>query len=367
MKLFFISRGFSELSDKNSSLIYIIKEALSSYKNVEEVFDPQEADVILIHENDSFKNFDYIKDLLSDPIISKYPEKIFTINTDDSATGLLRGLYTCLPRSRVIDGINTAVSYAQFPNELVFSAKMEKVKPRYLAVWRGNIKSNRLRSKMLTSLGSKDRCRLELTNSWMKFEKDELEKYVDLIRGSKFSICPAGWAPATYRIYESMALGRCPVILADDFVPPKGPDWHEFALFFPENKIDDLHSFLLQHEHLAETLGKKAFEAWQEYFSPACLKNYYAEALLLLIASTPETSKAKELARWNSVEMFRSNKWTLPQRLINRIKYRNWFSRSLNRGAPSERVNIKVVGLKKMSLVSLFLDVTGIVKIRDVV
>lgn len=320
MKIFFIDRDFSELSDKNASLLYIIKDALSSYKNVEEVFDPQEADAILIQENDSFKNFHYIKDLLADPIISKYPEKIFTINTDDSATGLLRGLYTCLPRSRVIDGIYTVVPYAQFPNDLVFTVKLEKVEPRFLAVWRGNIKSNSLRSKMITSLGSKERCRMELTNSWMKFEKEEKEKYIDLIRKSKFSICPAGWAPATYRIYESMALGRCPVILSDDFVPPNGPDWHEFALFFPENKLDDLHSFLLRHEHLAETLGKKAFEAWHEYFSLACLKNYYAEAMLLLIASTPETSKANELARWNSVGIFWNNNWTLPQRIINKIK-----------------------------------------------
>lgn len=329
MKFFFIDREVSELSDRNGSILNNIKDAIFLKKNVEEVFDPQEADAIIIHEKNSFKNFDYIRALVADPIISKYPEKIFTINTDDCATGLLRGLYTCLPKSREKEGFYMAVPYVQFPNTLVLTIELEAMKPRYLGVWRGNIKSNRLRSKLVTSLESKDGYRIEQTNSWMKYEKEDEEKYVDLIRKSKFSICPAGWAPATYRIYESMVLGRCPVILADDFVPPKGPDWNEFALFFPENKLEDLHSFLHGHEHLAETLGKKAFEAWQEYFSPACLKNYYAEALLMLISVTPETSKAKEYARWNSLELHWSNKWTLPQRIVNKIKnHKNRFLRS---------------------------------------
>ncbi len=322
MKFLFINKRFSELSDNDHSILNSLKCTLLLNKNVKEVYNPEEADAILIQENDSFKNYNYIKELLADPIISKYPEKVFTINTDDSATGLLRGLYTCLPKSRIIEEIYTAVPYVQFPNDMVLTVEIDEAEPRFLAVWRGNIKSNKLRPKLVASLESKERCRIEKSLSWMKFEKEEQEIYVDLIKNSKFSICPAGWASATYRIYESMALGRCPVILADDFVPPKGPDWNEFALFYPEKKIDDLYSFLLQNEHLAETYGKKAFQAWQKYFSPFRIRNYYADALLELISSTPETSRANELARWRSDGLHWRNKWSFPQRILNKIKNR---------------------------------------------
>lgn len=326
MKFFYIDKKFSELSDNDPTILNSLKNTLSINSSVKEVFNPEDADVILIQENDSYKNFHYIKELLSDPIISKYPEKVFTINTDDSATGLLRGLYTCLPSTRISEEIYTAVPYVKFPNDLVLNVEVEEKKnPKFLAVWRGNIKSNKLRSKLVASLESKERCRIEQSLSWMKFEKEEQEIYVDLIKNSKFSICPAGWAAATYRIYESMALGRCPVILADDFVPPKGPDWDEFALFYPENKIDDLHFFLLCNEHLAETYGKKALQAWNKFFSPYRISNYYADALVNLIEKTPETSRAKEMARWKSEDLHWSNRWSFPQRILQKLKNRKMY------------------------------------------
>src|SRR4051794_10534721 len=111
MKLYFINNEISTLSDDNCFILKNTKEAILSKSEIEEVFEPSLADAILIEEKVSFKNFKYISALLNDPIISKFPEKIFTINSDDCATGLLRGLYTCIPKYRFNPQIYVAVPY----------------------------------------------------------------------------------------------------------------------------------------------------------------------------------------------------------------------------------------------------------------
>lgn len=320
MNLFFIDKEISELADKNSKILKALKAEILASDSGKEVFDPELADAIIIQEDHSFKNFNYIKNLQEDKLISAYPEKIFTINTDDSATGLLRGIYTCLPKSRTDSNLYKSVPYMSFPNDLVYSAGFEEFTSGYLASWRGNTKSNFIRPKMMKLFHPENRCEMEHTDSWMNHDRDEKEKYISLMRNSKYSLCPAGWAPATYRIYESMALGRCPVIIADSFVPPGGPIWNEFALFYPQSKLDNLLSFLHHHEPLAEIYGRKAFKAWKAYFAPDKIKRYYAESLLSLIKASPKVSKPSEIARWNSVELFWSNRWTLSQRVINKIK-----------------------------------------------
>ncbi|ANE49257.1 exostosin domain-containing protein [Flavisolibacter tropicus] len=320
MKLFFVNRTLSTISDGEAKILQDIKGEILAKDYIEEVIYPEVADAIIIQEDSStYKGFRYIKELESDPITFAYPEKVFTINTDDSATGLLRGLYTGLPRSRFNPRIYKSVPYMYFPNELAFSQATDDFTPTFLASWRGNAKSNSIRKRMIDLLIDDDRFCIQMTDSWLNHKEDEKLRYVDLIRSSKFSLCPAGWAPVSFRIYESMALGRCPVIIADNFVPPKGPKWRDFALFYQERKISGLSSYLLKNEHLAFNLGYKALEAWNNYFGAAVIKQYYANALVSLIKLAPKTTRETEIKRWRSFKLQWDNKWTISQRALNRL------------------------------------------------
>lgn len=319
MKLFFVNRSLSSLSDSRAQILHLIKSILLTNKDVEEVSDPEHSDAIIIQEENSFKNFHYIKRLQEDHLISAFPEKVFTINSDDCATGLLKGLYTCLPKLRFNNSIYTSVPYLEFPNNLIFEERSNNVIQRYLGSWRGNTKSNNLRAKMVRQLETNSEYCIERTESWLNHNRQEKEKYINTILSAKFSLCPAGWTHASFRIYESMALGRCPVIIADGFVPPEGPSWDEFAFFFPEKNINHLSSFLASNEHLALDFGKNAFNAWQKYFSPNLISEYYANALLSLIRTTPKSSKELEMKRWKSLRLHWSNNWTVPQRAWNKL------------------------------------------------
>lgn len=319
MKIFFVDERDSELADRDGEMLSGVKEALMREKTMSEATSPALADVILIQEKISYKDFRYIDKLVRDPVVGRFMEKVYTLNGDDCATGLLRGLYTSLPRKRFNSAIHAVVPFMKYPNELVVARKKVKAKPFLLAGWRGNTMSNRLRSKMITALGPGPEFCCETTDSWMNHPPDEKETYVRLILNSKFSLCPAGWAPVTFRIYESMALGRCPVIIADEFVPPIGPDWNEFAIFYPEKDVAGLAEFLRRNEHMYEGLGRKAYQVWSNYFAPSVLPNYYAQALLQLVRNAPATDVYTEMKRWKSPAFYWSNKWTLSQRVMNKV------------------------------------------------
>lgn len=320
MKIFFIEGLHSELADIDSRILQNIKPSILCLSGVDEAKSASEADIILIQEKNSFKNSSYINSILKDTLLSNYYHKVFTINTDDCATGLFRGLYTSLPKSRFNPILYAAVPYFEYPNKLIFSNDYREIAPCYLASWRGNTKSNTVRLKLLKALDSMSDIRLEKTDSWLNHSSTEKETYVELIRQAKFSLCPAGWAPVSFRIYESMALGRCPVIIADNFVPPMGPNWSEFALFFPEKKVTDLYYLLLQYEESYQLLGKKALEEWNTFFGPEKIKEFYAKSLYSLLISCETTSQEAELKRWKSLSLYWSNKWTIPQRIFNKVR-----------------------------------------------
>jgi hypothetical protein len=319
MKIFFADRDSTPLAAEGSLSLIRTKDALLKMGDIEETYTPEESCAIILQEENSYKNFRYIDELRKDQLISKYAHKIFTINDDDCATGLLRGLYTSLPSYRFRQGIHIAVPYMQFPNELVFS-NVKSSEPEYLASWRGNTKSNRLRLKLIDALAEKSNVVIERTNSWLNHDLEEKATYVQLIQKSHFSLCPAGWAPVSFRIYESMALARCPVIIADSFVPPNGPKWEEFALFYPESKVDKLHAFLRQNEAYSHQLGLNAYKSWQRHFSPEVIGNYYAFALISLIKAGVTATSETEFKRWKSLQMHWKNEWTVPQRILNKAR-----------------------------------------------
>ncbi|MEO6228727.1 MAG: exostosin family protein [Ferruginibacter sp.] len=319
MKLLFLDHHQSSLADTSLEVLQKVKEKLLLIDSVQETFDATEADAIIIQEKFSYKNFRFINELMADVIVSKYLHKVFTINCDDCATGLLRGLYTSLPTSRFNKLLHVSVPFSYFPNELVLQHNQNSVEPKYLATWRGNTKSNKLRPKMISTLNS-FKYKLENTDSWLNHDKDEKQQYVDLLLDGKFSLCPGGWAPVSFRIYESMALGRTPVIIADDFKEPAGPDWSKFAFFYPENKINELDKFLTTNASKYEDMGKAAYHAWKQYFSPDVLMDYYASSLLSLIKTTPATNNERELKRFKSFNVYWSNKWTVYQRMVIGVK-----------------------------------------------
>ena len=62
-------------------------------------------------------------------------------------------------------------------------------------------------------------------------------RYVGSIKDSAFVLCPRGGGTSTFRLFETMMLGRVPVILSDQWVPRVGPDWESFSLRVMERDV----------------------------------------------------------------------------------------------------------------------------------
>jgi hypothetical protein len=102
-------------------------------------------------------------------------------------------LYTCIPNFRHAR-LHRAVPFFEYSNQLVFADK-ENVDPEYLASWYGNVKSIQLRKTMVETLKVEGRFCIKTSQSWYNHKGDEQKAYVELIKSSKFSLCPVGFAP----------------------------------------------------------------------------------------------------------------------------------------------------------------------------
>lgn len=322
MKLRFLKPADTPLASADTQLLEALRAELLKRPDVVEVRDVEEADALILHEPWAFREWRYIDKLVADPIVGRFPQKVYTLNEDDAAAGLLRGIYTCLQRSRFDPKLHAAIPFVAQPNEEVAAqAGTPRPPAPLLATWRGNPKSNRkLRQGLLDVCARSPVFKAESTESWLNHGADEKRRYVELLRSGKFSLCPGGWAPASMRVFESMALGVAPAILADEFVEPAGPDWRTLSVKVREAELSSLQQTLEARAADYMAMGEAAHQAWQAYFRPDRIIPYYADALLGLIRNTrTDGSTAAEVARWRSPQMARLNGWTLPQRIANKV------------------------------------------------
>jgi hypothetical protein len=335
MKLYFVTPDTSPLADANLELIDGLR-AQAKAAGLEVVNTPADADGVIINEAFSFKEQRYVQRLLGDPIAGRFAQKLYTVNFDDCATGLLRGLYSSLPRRRFDSNLHAAIPYYQYHNALVFSGGATAGPQRFLAAWRGNEISNRIRGRLLDLYRQDPRFALESTASWYNHGEDEKSRYVAMIVDAQFSLCPGGIAPVSFRIFESMALGRAPVLIADEFVYPQGLDWPAFSLTVPERSVGKLASILHAERHRAAQMGRKAREAWDSHFSRGRILEYFLREISKLIRNAPRSTRAQEARRWHSWAMWRTNGWTIPQRAWRKVK-RSALSARSGSAAPPQR------------------------------
>jgi hypothetical protein len=107
---------------------------------------------------------------------------------------------------------------------------------------------------------------------WGRAYADEgrtaFSEYAALLGRSSFVLCPRGIGASSIRLFEALQVGRCPVIISDDWLPPPFVDWDRCSLQVPEARINELPSILRDHASLSEELGREARAVWERLFSP---------------------------------------------------------------------------------------------------
>lgn len=78
------------------------------------------------------------------------------------------------------------------------------------------------------------------TPSWAK------ENYISLLAKSHFSLCPRGTGISSVRLFESLAMGSIPIIIADGYsLPLEGTlNWDSFSIVVPEDSVSSVEEII---------------------------------------------------------------------------------------------------------------------------
>lgn len=112
-------------------------------------------------------------------------------------------------------------------------------------------------------------------------------RYARSVRDSSFVLCPRGGGSSTFRLFETMMLGRVPVIVSDQWVPPIGPDWDTFSVRVGESEVEIIPALLERRQDDAAAMGAAAREAWLDWFSPSASFHRSVEWCLDLASVSP--------------------------------------------------------------------------------
>ncbi|MHB1467706.1 MAG: exostosin domain-containing protein [Solirubrobacteraceae bacterium] len=235
-----------------------------------------EADVILFTQCHLLEEWS-LRRLRQHPLTHAFPEKTLVYNELDRPWCALPGVYVNMPKPHFVARHQRAWGYftpppsppptvARLERDLLFSF----------------IASNTARSREpLFALRHPDAIVEEVRGFrfWDErspgFERQR-ERFRDVLARSRFVLCPRGNGTSSVRLYESLAAGAVPVIVADDWLPPAGPEWERFSISWPEGRIGGLTRMLEARDADWQQMSAEARSAYEEHFSPATYFHHVA-------------------------------------------------------------------------------------------
>lgn len=299
------------------------------------VDDLASADAVLYLEPNGWRDRSYAELLLREEAVRRFPEKCFAYNYADFFIGFLPGLYVSLPQRHAADPRFASWSYILgLPNRFVTKASecSGPYQPRFLFSFRGsNTAPVRVELFRRARQWSAFAAVAELgVGEFFATDAAAKQRYVEEILASQFVLCPRGLGPASHRLFETMALGRVPVILSDDWVAPSGPDWAAFSLRVRESEIDRLPEMLRANADRAESMGCAARQAWCDWFAPEVVVPHAFDRLAHLKAQLGE-SRPDYSRLWRSARFYRPYGLAPEQRLWKNLRSGEFFKKAARR------------------------------------
>jgi len=99
-----------------------------------------------------------------------------------------------------------------------------------------------------------------------KDNKKFVNRYIKMLGNTKFGICPRGTGPGSIRMFEVMAMGSIPVVIADGYKFPLDSiiDWGKISISVKEKDIGNIADILKQYDY--ETMRNAMSKIYDRYF-----------------------------------------------------------------------------------------------------
>ena len=238
--------------------------------------DPKKADLVLFVEREEAAG-SQLEQVREHPLVQQYREKCYVVNPRYKGIPYLTGVYASIRKKWYDRSRIRSSHYLEVQEDEIFDYKGPIPEDGYLYSFRGKLGTYPIRQH-LAALSHPRGVIQDTTDEnitpMMKMRCSDAElrpykqRYAQLVDESKFILCPRGAGPSSMRLFETMLMGRVPVIISDQWVPPKGPGWGNFSIRIPESDLQDLPSTLTRMEDRAEEMGRRARLVWEEWFSP---------------------------------------------------------------------------------------------------
>ena len=322
MKIYFARPSFSSLQDFEIDVLKQIHEEFKSTSCVDQYqlsSTPEEADLILFMESPTWKPQSHIGNLFREPLLQRYADKLLTYNYQDGAAGFLDGIYVHTEKQRYMEKQHKAWSTLWPHNEVIYSVKdaeIQEASAEHFCTFRGSISSS-FRKQIVEHYQNKtdSKISISLVNRWYNHALDEKRSYIEEILHSQFILCPRGVCSYTPRFFETMALGRVPVLLADDWVPPENLDIDSVAIRVRERDFADLEEIIRSRESDAVEMGLNGRKYWKTYFSKEVRLKSLIDLAVSCLQQRERVPTLEDYAeRWHSFSFSWANGWTPIQR-----------------------------------------------------
>ena len=245
---------------------------------------PEEADLILFAE---LQSPHLALNVRRHPYVRRYREKCFLFDSADRVIPFLPGIYASIEKSRYDRRRTRSGFYLSILENPYVEYDPAAVERDLLYSFIGSVDTAPVRAD-LAKLEHPRRHFIDTTGEsariWYSGTDEERRpfwrRYAESARRSQFVLCPRGVGPSSIRLFEMMKMGRAPVILSDEWVPPEGPSWETFSIRLAERDGPHLHSILEEREPEAVAMGIQARRAWEQWFSPAAAFNTVVDGCL---------------------------------------------------------------------------------------
>lgn len=262
--------------------------------------DPEAAEVILFAE--SYGAGWHFERVRRHPFTRRHREKCFVFCANPYVIPFLPGIYTGVDKRwasrRTVCGF-----YLALPKNDFISYDPPTAELPYLYSFIGSIRNAPVRGALARlrhprglfqdTSAEFDRVLRETISA--RARRDYYRRYAELTKATKFVLCPRGVSVSSIRLFETMRMGRVPVILSDGWVEPPGPRWSEFAIRVAEDDCARLPEILDEREGEAVAMGELARREWLDWFSPEAAFHRAVEWCLLI---KERRTLPERYARW---------------------------------------------------------------------
>lgn len=260
---------------------------------------PTHADTVLLVPSFNPAYERYAQHLLDDAVVMRHFDRCFVFDTADRPADYLRGCYVSMPAKRFDDARHRAIGFLHHDDRPETAEAME-TQPIRLFSFRGAA-SHPVRRRIVAQLGGTSEGAVTLTGKWLNYSDEEQQVFWRELGQSRFVLCPRGLGTSSVRVQETMQAGRVPVIIADGWVPPSGPEWPAFSLRVAEREVAGIPDLLRRRADDAAEMGRIARATWERYYEPASAFVPWLLTLLDELDGSAGWSAERETKRWRSL------------------------------------------------------------------